>query len=148
MKAICTITTQIFIIVLCIMSFQLVSGLQFMKGTTFASINRSLRLQQASTSPSSDWSSISNFRLLDSSLLLVGNVAPGYGRGSKKLGIPTANLPYFDKKLTEFECPNGVYFGWGKVADDSNLCTVIANIGKSPTFVGQVTTRRIDRCLL
>ena len=90
-----------------------------------------------------DWSSIDKFVLLPKSLLLVGDVAPGYGRGSKKLGVPTANLPYFDKELMQDDISLGVYFGWCKVAGDDDCCAVIANIGKSPTFEGQENSVRI-----
>jgi len=33
---------------------------------------------------------------------------------------------------------NGVYFGWAKIESDSMIYPTIANIGKSPTFAGQV----------
>ena len=62
----------------------------------------------------------------------------GYGRGSKKLGVPTANLPYFDKELTSSSFVNGVYFGWGGLEGNPLRFGVVANIGKSPTFVGEV----------
>lgn len=61
----------------------------------------------------------------------------GYGRGSKKLGIPTANLPHFDKQFNEGHYPTGVYFGWASVRGE--MFTAVVNIGKSPTFVGQVS---------
>jgi FAD synthase len=37
----------------------------------------------------------------------IGPVAAGYGRGSKKLGFPTANLPYFDDILQSSDIKNG-----------------------------------------
>jgi len=45
-----------------------------------------------------------------------GEVATGYGRGGKKLGVPTANLPesLFADSLRDV--PPGVYFGWAEVA--------------------------------
>jgi len=75
---------------------------------------------------------------LDSALLLRGKVATGYGRGSKKLGVPTANLPHFHEDLiTSTDLNNGVYFGWGHIEKDSELILpIVANIGRSPTFVG------------
>ena len=71
-------------------------------------------------------------------------MASGYGRGSKKLGFPTANLPYFDSPLSSNHIMAGVYFGWaavdGKTPEDSSVIyPCVANIGKSPTFVGQVS---------
>lgn len=56
------------------------------------------------------WSSKDSFTLLEKCVLLIGNVTTGYGRGSKQLGVPTANLPYFDKQLTEYEVPRGMSF--------------------------------------
>ena len=52
--------------------------------------------------------------------------------------MPTANLPDFDKELTEAGLPNGVYFGWGCVGSEGQVLGCVANIGKSPTFVGEV----------
>jgi FAD synthase len=62
----------------------------------------------------------------------------GYGRGSKKLGVPTANLPHFDKELKESALSNGVYFGWGYLPNEREVLGCVVNIGRSPTFVDQV----------
>ncbi|KAK1755724.1 hypothetical protein QBC47DRAFT_381100 [Echria macrotheca] len=44
---------------------------------------------------------------------MEGPVIQGFGRGSKELGIPTANLPV-DSSHTPWiaDIPSGVYFGW------------------------------------
>ncbi|CAK7201109.1 riboflavin kinase [Sporothrix eucalyptigena] len=44
---------------------------------------------------------------------MEGPVISGFGRGSKELGIPTANLPV-DAETTPWiaDCVSGVYFGW------------------------------------
>ncbi|KAK3349401.1 hypothetical protein B0T25DRAFT_417311, partial [Lasiosphaeria hispida] len=49
-------------------------------------------------------------------LLMEGTVISGFGRGSKELGIPTANLPV-DASLTPWiaSIPSGVYFGWASL---------------------------------
>ena len=72
-------------------------------------------------------------------LLLQGEVMKGYGRGSKKLGVPTANLPHFDKQLQDAKYQRGVYFGWGSIVQQTQekIVPCVANIGVSPTFVGQ-----------
>ncbi|KAJ7054281.1 hypothetical protein C8F01DRAFT_501579 [Mycena amicta] len=46
-------------------------------------------------------------------LRMQGQVIRGFGRGSKQLGIPTANLPV-DDRLTPWiaDIKSGVYFGW------------------------------------
>lgn len=72
-------------------------------------------------------------------ILPEGPVSNGYGRGSKKLGVPTANLPHFDSEIKDSSLLNGVYFGWGYLPADGEILACVANIGKSPTFVNQVT---------
>ena len=49
-------------------------------------------------------------------LQMEGKVIHGYGRGSKNLGIPTANLPV-NNKLTPWiaDITSGVYFGWASL---------------------------------
>ncbi|KAM0331606.1 hypothetical protein ACHAQA_003285 [Verticillium albo-atrum] len=50
-------------------------------------------------------------------LKMEGKVISGFGRGSKELGIPTANLPV-DSALTPWieTFASGVYFGWASIA--------------------------------
>lgn len=47
---------------------------------------------------------------------MEGKIIRGFGRGSKKLGIPTANLPV-DNDLTPWiaDVQSGVYFGWASL---------------------------------
>ncbi|KAG8423739.1 riboflavin kinase [Metarhizium acridum] len=47
---------------------------------------------------------------------MEGKVISGFGRGSKELGIPTANLPV-DSALTPWisSTPSGVYFGYASL---------------------------------
>lgn len=49
-------------------------------------------------------------------LRMEGKVIRGFGRGSKQLGIPTANLPV-DNNLTPWisDIESGVYFGWASL---------------------------------
>ena len=75
---------------------------------------------------------------LKDAIFLQGQVTHGYGRGSKKLGVPTANLPHFDSQLSENGISQGVYYGWTKLYGMSGKAVpCVANIGKSPTFEGQ-----------
>ncbi|KJZ78480.1 hypothetical protein HIM_01871 [Hirsutella minnesotensis 3608] len=48
---------------------------------------------------------------------MEGKVISGFGRGSKELGIPTANLPV-DAAVTPWisDAPSGVYFGYAALA--------------------------------
>lgn len=75
--------------------------------------------------------------------VLTGKVHRGYGRGSKKLGFPTANLPQFEDQLNQTSLVNGVYYGLGQVEGDKAVHLLVANIGYSPTFVGQENRQRI-----
>jgi len=71
-------------------------------------------------------------------------VAKGYGRGSKQLAVPTANLPHFDKEfVSEWDEKRGVYFGWSRLENDNDVYPCVANIGKSPTFVGEENIKNI-----
>jgi riboflavin kinase len=81
---------------------------------------------------------------------LRGNVDTGYGRGGKKLGFPTANLPsrLFQDALKDV--PTGVYFGWAVLEDSTGTKKgrntyqkAVVNVGYSPTFEGQENTEKI-----
>lgn len=78
---------------------------------------------------------------------LRGTVDTGYGRGGKKLGFPTANLPssLFQNALDQV--PTGVYFGWALI-EGSTLGRNIphkaaVNVGYSPTFEGKENKEKI-----
>lgn len=63
----------------------------------------------------------------------------GYGRGSKKLGFPTANFPDFSAELMlpSNNVQRGVYYGFCLVEKDSdteNIRPCVTNIGLAPTF--------------
>ena len=78
-------------------------------------------------------------KLLPDVIFATGKVEQGYGRGSKKLGFPTANLPQFDDCIRKENLLPGVYFGWGRLERDPDMIvSFVANFGKSPTFAGQV----------
>ena len=71
-------------------------------------------------------------------LLVRGNVHRGYGRGSKKLGFPTANLPEDLFGPTLRDVPAGVYSCFAIVGDEpTTIRSAVANIGYSPTFTGK-----------
>jgi riboflavin kinase len=89
-----------------------------------------------------------------------GVVQTGYGRGSRTLGFPTANIgpiDYFDNILTLHNISTGVYMGYATVErNDSTIETTttttsttneiyktVVNIGYSPTFVGQENRMKI-----
>ena len=88
-----------------------------------------------------------------------GVVDTGYGRGGKKLGVPTANLPsrLFQDALTTVD--TGVYFGWATLehlwVDNNNndndnhrrrttrIFKAVVNVGYSPTFEGAENKEKI-----
>lgn len=52
----------------------------------------------------------------------MSKIVPGFGRGSKELGIPTANLSRTDMQCTlEFDSlPCGIYWGFARVISSSS----------------------------
>jgi FAD synthase len=58
-------------------------------------------------------------------------------------GVPTANLADFDEQIRRSGLPNGVYFGWGCLPAEGKVLGCVANIGKSPTFVGEVSSKQL-----
>ena len=85
-------------------------------------------------------------------LRLRGPVATGYGRGGKKLGVPTANLPasLFQSALENVD--TGVYFGWAVIEQSSEAAQkqgrngpikAVVNVGYSPTFEGKENKEKI-----
>jgi riboflavin kinase len=79
-----------------------------------------------------------------------GVVDKGYGRGGKKLGVPTANLPASLFETALEDVPTGVYFGWAVLEDESGNKPgrnvpqkAVVNVGYSPTFQGQENPEKI-----
>ncbi|XP_059437610.1 bifunctional riboflavin kinase/FMN phosphatase [Corylus avellana] len=62
-----------------------------------------------------------------------GPVIKGYGRGSKVLGIPTANLSTEGYSTLLSEHPSGVYFGWARVSN-RGVFKMVMSIGWNPYF--------------
>jgi len=61
-----------------------------------------------------------------------GTVVKGFGRGSKQLGIPTANFPksVVDQLPSNFE--TGVYFGFAQL--EGKVYKMVVSIGWNPCF--------------
>jgi hypothetical protein len=85
--------------------------------------------------------------ILGRQLKVSGKTKQGYGRGSKTLGFPTANLPYFDRYIEKLDWRLGVYFGWATVgwdaAEDKIIYPVVCNLGFAPTFGEEQNKMRI-----
>lgn len=62
-----------------------------------------------------------------------GPVVKGFGRGSKVLGIPTANLPAENISGLLSEHTSGVYFGWARLST-RGIFKMVMSIGWNPYF--------------
>lgn len=62
-----------------------------------------------------------------------GPVVKGFGRGSKVLGIPTANLSTEGYSTLLSEHPSGVYFGWAGLST-RGVFKMVMSIGWNPYF--------------
>ncbi|VDP99819.1 unnamed protein product [Trichobilharzia regenti] len=62
-----------------------------------------------------------------------GKVVHGFGRGSKQLGIPTANLEESVVDQLPATIENGIYFGWAKLSN-TPVYKMVMSIGWNPYF--------------
>uniref|UniRef100_A0A5K4E9X2 riboflavin kinase n=1 Tax=Schistosoma mansoni TaxID=6183 RepID=A0A5K4E9X2_SCHMA len=62
-----------------------------------------------------------------------GKVVHGFGRGSKQLGIPTANLEESIVSEIPDSTKNGIYFGWAKLSN-TPVYKMVMSIGWNPYF--------------
>lgn len=67
--------------------------------------------------------------------VVQGKVVEGFQRGSKQMGVPTANLLPTDVEDSLARFPYGVYFGWAQLQREGDQETRMAvmNYGKRPT---------------
>lgn len=70
---------------------------------------------------------------LDKPYLLRGQVVHGFGRGSKLLGCPTANLDPNAFRDVLVGVPRGIYCGWAQV-DSGPVLPSVLSLGYNPTF--------------
>ncbi|XP_075222370.1 riboflavin kinase isoform X2 [Lycorma delicatula] len=66
-------------------------------------------------------------------LFFTGEVINGFGRGSRQLGIPTANYSSNVVNKLPPELETGVYFGWAQV-DDGEIHKMVMSIGWNPYY--------------
>uniref|UniRef100_A0A1I8P4B1 Riboflavin kinase n=1 Tax=Stomoxys calcitrans TaxID=35570 RepID=A0A1I8P4B1_STOCA len=62
-----------------------------------------------------------------------GKIVSGFGRGSKDLGIPTANYPLEVVKSLPEAIQPGVYYGWANV-DNGPVYKMVMSIGWNPFY--------------
>ena len=63
----------------------------------------------------------------------------GFKRGSKQMGVPTANISPAPLEAQLQNFPRGVYFGWAKLIDPSRdddgcVAKMVMNVGVRPTI--------------
>lgn len=90
-------------------------------------------------------------RALDPAPRLRAKIIHGFGRGSKMLGFPTANMEVRwdqeacqaalapqERDILDFArgCEPGIYYAWGQVVDgkDNGVYKVAMSVGWNPTF--------------
>ena len=61
-----------------------------------------------------------------------GNVSKGFGRGSKELGIPTANLP--EEAASTLGLETGIYFGFASVGGNPTTWPMVMSYGWNPFY--------------
>jgi riboflavin kinase len=71
--------------------------------------------------------------------LLQGEVVEGFQRGSKKMGVPTANIAPLSVLHKLADKPEGVFFGWAQLQEaasevDGKVYPMVLNYGVRPTF--------------
>ncbi|XP_066500888.1 riboflavin kinase [Hoplias malabaricus] len=62
-----------------------------------------------------------------------GPVVRGFGRGSKDLGIPTANFPESVVDKLPADIGTGIYYGWARV-NNGDIHKMVMSIGWNPYY--------------
>lgn len=62
-----------------------------------------------------------------------GQVVRGFGRGSKQLGIPTANFPEQVVDNLPADVSTGIYYGWASVGN-GDVHKMVVSIGWNPYY--------------
>ncbi|XP_070351653.1 riboflavin kinase isoform X3 [Equus asinus] len=62
-----------------------------------------------------------------------GEVVRGFGRGSKQLGIPTANFPEQVVDNLPADLSTGIYYGWASVGS-GDVHKMVVSIGWNPYY--------------
>ncbi|CAG8697276.1 8059_t:CDS:10 [Acaulospora morrowiae] len=65
---------------------------------------------------------------------MKGEVIQGFGRGSKELGIPTANLSEAAIEALCKDLNTGIYFGWAQVGEDHAVYPMVMSLGWNPYY--------------
>jgi hypothetical protein len=87
-----------------------------------------------------DWSELyeGKERLFEKRIYLNSTVVHGFKRGSKELGIPTANLGMNELGTIGDTLETGIYFGWARLK--GNFYQTVVSIGWNPFYNNTVKT--------
>lgn len=75
-------------------------------------------------------------------IFVSGLVARGFGRGSKDLGIPTANYSADVVKKLPTNLEAGVYYGWAQI-ENGEVHKMVMSVGWNPFYKNTVKTMEI-----
>lgn len=82
-----------------------------------------------------DMSAVERIEWLKQPIAVAGKVQRGFGRGSRDLGTPTANLPGSLLDGAYEADRDGVYLGFGRVPKyGSKVVKMVANLGRNITY--------------
>eukprot|EP00201_Polytomella_parva_P010840 CAMPEP_0175072126 /NCGR_PEP_ID=MMETSP0052_2-20121109/19702_1 /TAXON_ID=51329 ORGANISM="Polytomella parva, Strain SAG 63-3" /NCGR_SAMPLE_ID=MMETSP0052_2 /ASSEMBLY_ACC=CAM_ASM_000194 /LENGTH=172 /DNA_ID=CAMNT_0016339527 /DNA_START=1 /DNA_END=519 /DNA_ORIENTATION=- len=72
--------------------------------------------------------------LLNDVIKIKGPVVKGFGRGSKELGIPTANVDSDALGQCLDEAVSGIYCGWASIGSSDEVYKMVMSIGWNPFY--------------
>ncbi|KAF7722106.1 riboflavin kinase [Apophysomyces ossiformis] len=76
---------------------------------------------------------------------ISGTVVKGYGRGSKELGIPTANLSEEALETMACDFETGVYYGWVQIGEvNSEVYPMVMSLGWNPYYKNEKRSAAFD----
>ncbi|ORX51354.1 riboflavin kinase [Piromyces finnis] len=67
-------------------------------------------------------------------LYLKGEITRGFGRGSRELGVPTANLPQDVADSVASVIDTGVYYGWARACHTDTVYPMVMSYGWNPYY--------------
>ncbi len=90
--------------------------------------------------PVKDWSFLysEQEKLFNASIILEAEVVHGFKRGSKDLGIPTANLNMDELGSEGHGLETGIYYGWAELP--SGKYPTVVSVGWNPFFKNEKKT--------